>query len=65
MTGTVHSKDDVKLTTEFLASGKWVIPLGISGGEEGCTGEAGFYSNNCEGGDYITGWVFGEFVKIK
>ena len=25
----------------------------------------GFNSSNCEGSDYVSGWVFGEFVKIK
>jgi hypothetical protein len=37
MAGIVHSKDEVKLTPEFLASGKWVIPgVAFEGGP--CSG---------------------------
>jgi hypothetical protein len=41
MTGRVQSKDEVKLTPEFLASGKWVIPgVAFEGGP--CSGDAKF-----------------------
>jgi hypothetical protein len=39
MTGIVHSKDEVKLMPEYMASGKWVIP-GISQ-FEGTIGDCG------------------------
>jgi hypothetical protein len=41
MAGIVYSKDEVKLTPEFLASGKWVIPgVAFEGGP--CSGSAKF-----------------------
>lgn len=41
MTGTVYSKDNVKLTPEYLASGNWVIPgVAYDGGP--CSGSAKF-----------------------
>lgn len=40
MVGTLLSKDEVKLTPEYLASGKWEIP-----GRDSCTGKAEFTKN--------------------
>ena len=41
MTGTIHSKDEVKLTPDYLASGKWILEgENITG--KPCSGEAKF-----------------------
>jgi hypothetical protein len=57
MAGIVHSKDEVNLTPEFLASGKWALPTVVHYDEK-CSGKAEFTKNgrftmfkHCSDGD--------------